>query len=82
MEVGIRVLAKDIIQKPRRHVITCYFTMVAVDDQGQPTPIPPRVIETLLEQRRYQAGALRCEIERRTLEIKRWHRWEANQGGA
>lgn len=74
MEVGIRVLAEDIIHKTRRHVITCYFTMVAVDAEGRPTPVPPLAIETPLEQRRYQAGAmrreLRREIERRTIEIK------------
>lgn len=74
MEVGVRVLAEDIIHKTTRHVITCYFTMVAVDGQGRPTLVPPLDLETPIEQRRYQAGAmrreLRREIERRTLEIK------------
>ena len=41
MEVGIRVMAEDIIHKTTRHAMTCYFTMVAVDDQGKPVKVPP-----------------------------------------
>ncbi len=74
MEVGIRVMAENIIRKTSRHVITCYFTMVAVDDAGLPTPVPPLTITTPTAQRRYRAAAmrreLRREIERRILEIR------------
>ncbi len=36
MEIGIKVLAEDIRAGVVRHVNSCFFTMVAVDDGGQP----------------------------------------------
>ena len=74
MEVGIRVIAENIIHKTSRHVMTCYFTMVAVDEHSQPVKVPPLNIETPTEQRRYTAALLRREfrkeVERRSLEIR------------
>lgn len=73
LEVGIRVLSEHIIHKTNRHVMTCYFTMVAVDDQGRPVKVPPLQVETPNERRRFAAGELRRqfrrEIERRNKEI-------------
>jgi acyl-CoA hydrolase len=78
MEVGIRVMAEDIINKTSRHAMTCYFTMVAVDDQGRPVPVPPLQIETANERRRFESAALRRkfrrEIERRHNEIRALHK--------
>lgn len=73
MEVGVRVLAENIIHKTTRHVMTCYFTMVAVDDQGRPVKVPQLQVETPTERRRFAAGELRRkfrrEIEQRNKEI-------------
>jgi acyl-CoA hydrolase len=73
MEVGIRVLSEHIINKTNRHVMTCYFTMVAVDADGRPVKVPPLNVETPTERRRFAAGELRREfrreIERRNKEI-------------
>lgn len=74
MEVGIRVEAERIRERTARHVMTCYFTMVAVDENGQPKPIPPVTPETPLERRRWAAAQLRREfrkeVERHSLEIR------------
>lgn len=74
MEVGIRVIAENIIHKTTRHVITCYFTMVAVDEYGKPVRVTPLMVATEVEERRYTAAQLRREfrreIERRNLEIR------------
>ena len=75
MEIGIRVMAESPRSRARRHVMTCYFTMVAVDDDMKPTPVPvfmPRDDN----QRRRHLGAklrreLRSEVQRRHAEIKR-----------
>ncbi|NJN68207.1 MAG: acyl-CoA thioesterase [Chloroflexaceae bacterium] len=74
MEVGIRVVAENIRERTSRHVMTCYFTMVAVGEHGKPNPVPPLVVETATEQRRWAAAKLRREfrkeIDRRMLEIR------------
>jgi acyl-CoA hydrolase len=64
MEVGIRVLAEDIIHKTTRHAMTCYFTMVAVDEQGRSVQVPPLRIENPLECRRNEGARLRREFRR------------------
>lgn len=69
MEIGIKVTAEDIRSKVVRHVNSCFFTMVAVDDNGQPTPVPVLVPETPDEQRRHAAAQLRRAM-RREMEAK------------
>lgn len=56
MEVGIRVEAEDVRARTIRHTNSCYFTMVAIDDNGKPTPIPPLDIKTPLQQCRADAA--------------------------
>ncbi len=74
MEVGIRVEAEDIRTQTSRHVMTCYFTMVAVDDEGKPRRVPPVKVTNAVEQRRWAAAQLRKElrkeIEQRSLDIR------------
>jgi len=66
MEVGIKVLAEDIRQRTTRHVNSCFFTMVALDDTGQPTPVPTLVPGDDEEQRRWQAALLRKQQRQET----------------
>jgi acyl-CoA hydrolase len=40
-EVGVRVTAQPLDSEHGRHVLSAYFTMVAVDANGAPTAIPP-----------------------------------------
>ncbi len=64
MEVGIRVEAENIRAATRRHTNSCYFTMVAVDDEGRPVPVPEYHPETQTEKRRHQAAELRRTLRR------------------
>src|SRR5436189_3520933 len=52
MEVGVRVEAENPRTGERRHTSTAYLTMVAMDDEGRPTPVPPLAPETETESRR------------------------------
>lgn len=61
MEVGIRVEAQNIQKRTVRHTNSCYFTMVAVDEDGQPREVPNLVIDTPLKQCRFDAGKRRKE---------------------
>ncbi|MDW5418540.1 acyl-CoA thioesterase [Iodobacter sp. CM08] len=41
MEVGIRVVAENIRTQTERHTNSCYFTMVAMGDDGKSVVVPP-----------------------------------------
>ncbi|AKJ32047.1 VdlD [Caldimonas brevitalea] len=62
MEVGIKVVAENIRQQVVRHANSCFFTMVAVDDEGKPTPVPPLQPTTPDEKRRNEAARVRKQL--------------------
>ncbi len=64
MEIGIKVVAEDIRSQTVRHVNSCFFTMVAVDDERKPTPVPPLQPRTPDELRRHAAALVRKELRR------------------
>ncbi|SDD99307.1 uncharacterized domain 1-containing protein [Paracoccus isoporae] len=68
MEVGIRVEAENIRRATRRHTNSCYFTMVAVDERGQPVPVPPLELDDVHSRRRWKAAEARREIRREIAE--------------
>lgn len=61
MEVGVRVEAESPYSAPgvRRHTSTAYLTMVALDENGKPAPIPALVTESETEERRRREAELR-----------------------
>ena len=64
MEIGIKVIAEDIRGKVVRHVNSCFFTMIAVDDDGKPVKVPVLTPDTADEQRRFAAAEIRREVRR------------------
>ena len=64
MEIGIKVLAENIRTQETRHVNSCFFTMVAVDDHGKPQAVPPLRPFTPDERRRHAAAELRKTMRR------------------
>jgi len=59
MEVGVKVIAENVLTGERRHTNSCYLTYVALNDAGEPTEVPPVVPETADEKRRYDRAAKR-----------------------
>ena len=59
MEIGVKVVAENVLTGARRHTNSCYLTYVALDDRGEPTPVPPVVPETADEKRRHDRAAQR-----------------------
>lgn len=53
MEVGIKVVAEDIQKQTVRHANSCFFTMVAVNEAGEPQTVQPLEPSTPDEIRRY-----------------------------
>jgi acyl-CoA hydrolase len=64
MEVGIKVIAENIQNRSVRHVNSCFFTMVAVDDERKPVPVTPLVPATPDEIRRHAAALVRKDMRR------------------
>ncbi len=62
MEVGIKVVAENIRTQEIRHVNSCFFTMVAVDDHRHPVAVPPLQPATSEEKRRFQEAVLRKQL--------------------
>ena len=61
MEIGIRVVAENILKNTKRHTNTSYITMVAIDENGKPTAVPPLALNTDTQKRRFEAAKLRRE---------------------
>ncbi|MFV0457364.1 MAG: acyl-CoA thioesterase [Actinomycetales bacterium] len=62
MEIGIRVTTEDIVSGLVRHTNSCYFTMVAMGEDGRPTTVPPLSPQTPDEVRRHAAAARRRQV--------------------
>ena len=59
MEIGIRVEAQNIQKRTVRHTNSCYFTMVAVDEQGKPKQIPELDLNNEWKRCRFEAAEQR-----------------------
>ncbi len=59
MEVGVKILAENVLSGEKRHTNSCYVTYVALDDTGVPTEVPPILPETPDEKRRYDRAVKR-----------------------
>jgi acyl-CoA hydrolase len=64
MEIGIKVITEDIRTQQVRHTNSCYFTMVAVDENRNTMPVPPLVPETAEQKRRFAQAEQRRQIRR------------------
>jgi acyl-CoA hydrolase len=64
LEVGIRVETEDVTTGIRRHTNSCYFTMVALGEDGKPCEVRQAAPETPEQHRRW-ADALRRRSARK-----------------
>jgi acyl-CoA hydrolase len=61
MEIGIKVVTENIQKRLVRHANSCYFTMVAVDENRNPVPVPPLDLVTEEQKQRFHAAERRRE---------------------
>jgi uncharacterized protein (TIGR00369 family) len=61
LEIGVRVEAEDIRSGEVRHTSSAYLVFVALDARGDPTPVPPLIVETETERRRQAHAKIRRE---------------------
>lgn len=59
MEVGIRVEAENPVTGEITHTNSAYAVYVALDEHGRPAAVPPLIIETEEERRRWDEAEMR-----------------------
>lgn len=64
MVIGIHVSAENVMQGLVKHTNNSYFTMVAKDDENRPTAVPPLVLQTQEEVRRFMEAIYRKELKK------------------
>ena len=69
--VGIKVIAENVKTGSVKHTNTSYFTMVAKDDHEKPTEVPPLLLETSDDIRRFLEAMKRKEL--RVLNAEYFH---------
>ena len=63
LEIGVDVFSEDILTGERKHTTSAYVTFVAIDEHTrQPHPVPPLILRTAEERRRWKEAAKRRVI--------------------
>jgi len=70
MEVGVRVEAENLMTGEVRHTNSAYLTIVSLDENRKPRPVPGVVAETEHEKRRFEEGRVRAQ-QRKALRQKK-----------
>ena len=60
LEVGVEVYSENVLTGERKHTTTAYVTFVAIDElTRRPKPVPPLILKTAEERRRFREAAER-----------------------
>ena len=59
VEVGVEVFSENASKGERKHTTTAFLTFVAIDETGSPCPVPPVILKTQEERRRYREAGER-----------------------
>jgi acyl-CoA hydrolase len=59
VEVGVEVFSENYNKGERKHTTTAFLTFVALDESGNPCPVPPVILKTPQERRRYREAGER-----------------------
>ena len=63
MVIGIKVIAENFKIGTVKHTNTSYFTMVAKDEDGKPSKVPPLLLETKEDIKRFLEAIKRKELK-------------------
>lgn len=66
-----KVFAGDLKTDPKKHTTSCYFTMVAMDEQGQIVEVSRLQLDNEVEKRLYEAAKMRKPMRQESLEKNR-----------
>lgn len=69
MEIGVKVVAESYRTREKRHVLSAYFTFVALDEDKRPTEVPLVIAETEEEVRRFEEAEFRREKRKHVAQL-------------
>ena len=61
MEVGIKVMAENILERTVRNTHRCYFTMVAYNN-GKTVAVSPLTLDTEIQKKRFREAEIRRQM--------------------
>jgi len=79
MEIGLKVEAENYRTGETRHILSAYFTFVAIDENRCPIQVPAVIPQTAMEKRRYEEAEHRHEARRFEAEKRRQYRASLNE---
>ncbi|MBP7074124.1 MAG: acyl-CoA thioesterase [Rhabdochlamydiaceae bacterium] len=62
MEIGVKVYKEDFRTLQRVHILSAYFTFVALDDHLKPVEVPAVLPQSVEEKRRYEDAEKRRQL--------------------
>ncbi|MGM9925563.1 MAG: acyl-CoA thioesterase [Bacillus sp. (in: firmicutes)] len=65
MEVLVKVQSENLLTGEKRLTSQAYLTMIAVDENGRPSPVPPLITETEEEKELYELAMERYNARKR-----------------
>ncbi|MFT6030119.1 MAG: acyl-CoA hydrolase [Oleiphilaceae bacterium] len=68
MEIGIKVEAENSYTGDNKHILSAYFTFVALDENNKATQVPAVFLESKIQERRYQQADIRRAARLKTIE--------------
>lgn len=74
MEIGVKVVAEHYETGERRHILSAYFTFIALDSKKSPVEVAQIIPETDFEKRRYEEANFRRENRKKEAEARKLRR--------
>lgn len=64
MEVFVRVIAEDLLTGERNLCVLSFLTVVAIDDDGRPSEVPPVIPQTKMEKELHESAKERAKVRK------------------
>jgi len=71
MEIGVKVVAEHYETGEKRHILSAYFTFIALDEKKKPVEVAAIIPETESERRRFAEAGDRRENRKREAERRK-----------